>query len=226
MQKNTALIGILFSVCCSIAQPEPAPVFQRTFATDARDVVTVEADVYSGDITIEYNRDGQVSLYAIAHDSVGHNVTEKCLQPSLTIDQLGNRIKIRQTPAVEYLNSAFAISYHINVPYRTQVNAMIRKTGNQTVLGITGPVKVTTGGGDIRASYIPTYIEAATGRGTISCFRMGRVAAETGSGDISLSVVEASRVTVKKGAGRIDVAGITGALIASTDRGELHVKSG
>ena len=69
-------------------------------------------------------------------------------------------------------------------------------------------------------------VEAATGRGTISCFRMGRVAAETGSGDISLSVVGTSRVMVKKGAGRIDVGGITGALIASTDRGELHVKGG
>jgi hypothetical protein len=55
---------------------------------------------------------------------------------------------------------------------------------------------------------------------------MGRVAAETGSGDISLSVVVTSRVTVKKGAGKIDVGGITGALIASTDRGELHVKGG
>ena len=106
MQRKTAHIAILFTVFCSVAQPKSGPVFQRTFAIDARDVVTVEADVYSGDITIEYNRDGQVSIYQTAHDPGGNNVAETFLKASFTIEQLGNRIKIRQTPAIEYLNLA------------------------------------------------------------------------------------------------------------------------
>jgi DUF4097 and DUF4098 domain-containing protein YvlB len=73
---------------------------------------------------------------------------------------------------------------------------------------------------------IGEHVDATTGRGNISCSRAAQgVSAETGDGDISLMVVGASEARVKRGTGRIDVGGVRGTLVASTDTGDLHVKA-
>jgi DUF4097 and DUF4098 domain-containing protein YvlB len=68
-------------------------------------------------------------------------------------------------------------------------------------------------------------VEARTGKGKISCVKIREVDAETGSGNIVLMEDGPSRAVVKSGLGAIEAAGARGSLIASSDKGDVHVKA-
>ncbi len=218
-------IAMLWLVCNAGASGQ-SPSYQRTFPVELKDAVALDIRVSKGDVTVSYNRDGQVSIYAFALDARGKSVSKEFFESTLNIEQTNNRIAIRDNPHDISPDAALKISYKIDVPFRTEVRSVILGAGNQTVLGITGPATLITGIGDIEASYVRSgLVKAETGKGKISCTRVAQVEAETGSGSITLMEDGPSKATVKKGMGRIDVGGARGGFQGSTDRGELHIKA-
>ena len=88
------------------------------------------------------------------------------------------------------------------------------------------PATVVTGVGDIDATYVrPGLLRAQTGKGKISCTRVSHLEVESGSGNITLMESGRSKATVKKGFGRIEVAGARGAFTGATDKGDIHIKA-
>src|SRR5262249_33013393 len=82
------------------------------------------------------------------------------------------------------------------------------------------------GSGDLDLEVIGERVEARTGAGAISCIRALQGGdAETGDGDIVLTVVGPTRATVKKGTGRIEVGAARGGFIGSTAGGDLRIKA-
>ena len=208
-----------------------APAFakgpvRQTLEVGLTDPVVLDLAVAAGDVRVAYSRDGELTVSVSAHDANGNEVSEEFLRRGMTVQQDGPRIRIRSIPG-QFPGAAPKVSYQIEVPFRTEVNAAIQGAGNFRVIGITGPAALTTAEGDIEVAYIPRYrVEARTGKGKISCVRTrGEVYAETGSGNIVLMEDGPSRAVVKSGPGSIEVAGAHGSLFASTDKGDVHVKA-
>ena len=203
-----------------------SPTLQRALSVELEAPVIVDIAVMRGDITVGYSRDGQVSIYAFAQDSNGRSFLMETLQSRLAIEQVNNRITIRDSRQPADLEAGLRISYRIDVPSRTEVKSSISVAGNQTVVGVSGPVTVVTSVGDIDVSYVDTeVVKAETGRGNISCSRAARVEAATGSGNITLMENGPSKAIVKKGVGRIEVGGARGSFEGSTDKGEVHLRA-
>jgi Putative adhesin len=207
-----------------------APYFARgaahqTLDVGIKDPVVLDLVVAAGDVRMTYSRDGELGLSVSAHDAAGKDISEEFLGRGMAVQQDGPRIWIRTLPD-RFPGAAPRVSYQIDVPYRTQVNASILGAGNLTLIGITGPAVLTTLEGNIEvADVIHNRVEARTGKGKISCVKIREVDAETGSGNIVLMEDGPSRAVVKSGFGAIEAAGTRGSLIASTDKGDVHVKA-
>jgi hypothetical protein len=207
-----------------------APTFatgaaRQTLDVGIKDPIVLDLAVAAGDVRMAYSRDGQLGLSVSAHDATGKDVSEEFFWLGMTVEQDGPRIRIRTVPDW-FPGAAPKVSYQIDVPYRTQVNASILGAGNLTLIGITGPAVLTTAEGNIEAvDVIYNRVEARTGKGKISCVKIREVDAETGSGNIVLMEDGPSRAVVKSGLGAIEAAGARGSLIASSDKGDVHVKA-
>jgi hypothetical protein len=207
-----------------------APVFaegpvRKTLDVGIKDPVVLELVVAAGDVRVAYSRDGELGLRVSAHDATGKDISEEFFGRGMVVQQDGRRIRIRTLPD-RFPGAAPKVSYQIEVPYRTQVNASILGVGNLTLIGITGPAVITTTEGNIEvADVLYNRVEARTGKGKISCVKVREVDAETGSGNIVLTEDGPSRAVVKSGLGAIEAAGARGSLFASTDKGDMHVKA-
>jgi len=226
MKANTqTLIAVILSIAPAAGASIEPPFFERAMTVELKDPVILNIVVAKGDVTIAYNRDGQVSIYASVRDSAGRYGPREMFESILTIQQSGNHITVQTKPGARYPEGGH-ISYRIDVPVRTQVNSTVSDVGNQTIMGITGPATIISGEGDIDARYIGDgLLTARTGQGRVSCTRVSRLEVETESGGIALMENGASVATVKRGAGRIDVGGARGSVRASTDKGELSIKA-
>jgi hypothetical protein len=207
-----------------------APAFaegpvRKTLDVGIKDPVVLELAVAAGDVRIAYSRDGELGLSVSAHDAAGKDISEEFTGHGLTVEQDGPRIRIRSLPD-KFPQAPLKLSYQIDVPYRTQVKAGILGAGNLTLIGITGPAMLTAAEGNIEVDdVLYNRVEARTGKGKVSCVKVREVYAETGSGNIVLMEDGPSRAVVKRGLGTIDAAGARGSLVASTDRGDVHVKA-
>jgi len=204
-----------------------APAFakgpvRQTLDVGLTDLVVLDVAVAAGDVRVAYSRDGELAVNVSAQDTNGKEISEQFW----TVEQDGPRIRIRSIPG-QFPGAGAKVSYQIDVPFRTEVNAAIRGAGNLTVIGITGPAALTTAEGNIEVTYVPRYrVEARTGKGKISCVRIrGEAYAETGSGNIVLMEDGPSQAVVKSGLGSIEAVGAQGSLFASTDKGGVHVKA-
>ena len=223
---DIAVSAILAFACladASLANAQAA-VFRRTLEVGLKDPVVLDIVVETGDLAIGYNRDGEVSIYASGKDSAGNSATEEYFNSHLILEQDANHITLRNNQDVS--ESVFSVSYRIDVPFRTQINSSVLKTGNQRVIGVTGPVKMASGEGNIDATYVRfALVQATTGKGRISCTRVAHVSAETGSGNITLLEDGSSKAVVKSGFGRIEIGGARGSVEAATQSGDVHIKA-
>jgi DUF4097 and DUF4098 domain-containing protein YvlB len=207
------------------------------------DPVTLEVQLSEAELQIAYGRNEQVSIAAIARVAVGAKADKEFLATALAVEQDGNHLRILRQSGVGPLQGKIKIVCRIDVPYLTEVRSVV-DNGKQTITGIMGPVNARTKNGDIKVSYVSRgvlaeagsgnldfevigeRVEARTGNGNISCIRAVQGAsAETENGDIVLMVVGPSKASVKKGNGRIDVAGARGSFTGSTAGGDLHIKA-
>src|SRR5205809_4044414 len=143
---------ILFIISVLACAPMHAqnPLFKQTLEVSIAEPVILDVAVSRGDITIGYARDGEVSIYASAKDLAGKNVTDGFFKTGLLIEQYKNRISIRDSLAIA-TGLTTSISYRIDVPFQTQINSSVSGAGNQKIIGIAGPAKLTSGIGDIDA---------------------------------------------------------------------------
>lgn len=205
-----------------------ASVFQRTLTTSIKEPVILDLTLSRGNVTISYSHEGQVILYASAKDALGNNVPEEYFKTNLLIDQQDNKVTIQDSASLLPIDVAglfYAIQYKIDVPYRTEVYSTIVDKGNQSLMGVTGPAKLTSAWGDIDVMYLRSWLQVMTGKGNISCSRTTHVQAETGDGNIILTEDGPSKAVVRSGPGKIEVSGARGSFQGSTDRGSLHIKA-
>lgn len=224
MGRIIASIFLAAGLACASMHAQ-SPFFKRTMEVSLAEPVILDIAISRGDVTIGYGRDGEVTIYVSAKDLNGKSVTESFFGSALFIEKYENSISIRDflTTAADLTRS---ISYRIDVPFQTQVYSSIFGIGNQKLIGIAGPAKLTSGIGDIEATYVRfAAVEAITGRGNISCSRAAQVKAETGAGNITLMEDGPSKAAVKKGPGRIEVGGAKGSVEGATDVGDLHIKA-
>jgi hypothetical protein len=168
---------------------------------------------------------GATPVIAATAQSANGNLPQDFFDRFLTAERDGNLIKIRSAPLAANLEEGLRIVYTISVPDWIEVNSTV-KSGNQTIAGVRGPVKIVSGTGDIKASYITSSLDASTGNGNIAVVRVGAAAkVATGSGNISLrDIGPASAATVRSGTGRIEMDGVSGAFTGSTEAGEIDAK--
>ena len=222
----SAAIAALSRVAVSFSS-EQGHLFQRSLVTSITEPVVLDVAVSAGSVIIGYSRDDEVNIHAFGKDADGKDLPAQFFQSKLLIEQKQNSVSIREVPGLGSLfGSLFSIEYRIDVPYRTEVDSTVFGTGNQTLVGVYGPVKLVSGAGDIEAEYVRfAPIDAKTGKGNISCTRCFAVNAETGEGNITLQEDGDSKALVKSGRGRIDIGGARGAVDASTQAGTLHIKA-
>jgi hypothetical protein len=219
-RPTIAAAFVLFALAAFAKSPA-----RQTLEVGIKDPVVLDLAVAAGDVRVTYSRDGELTLRVSAYDINGKDMSEQFLGRGITVEQSGPHVRIRSLPD-PFAGTALRVSYQIDVPFRTEVNATVLGAGNFTVIGITGPAALTTAEGNIQVAYVPrSRVEARTGKGKISCLRVREVFAETGSGNIVLKEDGPSRAVVKSGLGSIEAAGARGSLFASTDKGDLHVKA-
>jgi hypothetical protein len=196
-----------------------------------------------GDLEIFHGRDEQVAITVSAQTHAGELVDDTLVAASLAIEQTGNRVQIRYAPDPALDAAKPRLSYRIDVPYWSRVDASVGM-GTLTILGVMGPVRAAIGRGAIHASYVSRElsaeaqagdlqinvvggrVSAKTGSGNISCARIAQgVSGATDDGDIALVVVGPSEAIVRHGTGKIDIAGARGSLKATTFAGDLHVRA-
>jgi Toastrack DUF4097 len=232
---------VLFSAgCCLSAQ---ATEFHKILPVTLAEPVKLTVNLACGELEIAYSRDGQVAISAVAQGSGDLELDEDYLSKSLSVEQNGNQILIRQAEAAGIPAEKIRFRYRIDVPYRTEIRAT-DNNGKQTVRGVWGPVEINGGHGDISVSYVSKtvtvqvekgsidlqmigeHVFAKSGSGNITAERLAKgIIAGTGEGDITLRVVGASEATVKHGTGRIDIGGARESVVSSTDGGDVHVKA-
>ncbi len=201
--------------------------FKRSFEVPFTDHIALDVAIPEGDVNIAFLHAGELTVSATARSDDDKPVPADFFENSLKVEREGNRIQVRFIPNPRYLKRDFKITYNIDVPNAIEVASSV-ENGRQTVSGVTGPVKLSSGSGDIKAYYIATTLEAKTGSGNISVIRTGGAAkVETGAGNINLKDIGPGSVaTVKKGTGRIEMDGVSGSFTAATAAGELDVKGG
>ena len=240
---QTLAFAIALTTCAQLGLAQSVREYHRTLQVTGVDPVILDVHLSEGDLQIAHSRDGQVSIVAIARVPAGTKAGEDFLATPISVEQDGNRVRVRNLTGAGSAAERIRIDCRIDVPFRTEVNSAV-DNGKQLVTGITGPVKTQTRKGDIKVSYVSkgalaeagsgnldigvigAHVEARTGDGSISCSRaLQGVDVETGDGDIVLMVVGPSKATVKKGTGRIEVGGASGCFIGSTAGGDLRVKA-
>ncbi len=236
------ILAITFTALAHLGCAQSVDQYHRTLIVSTAEPVVLGVGLPKGELQILYSREGQVTVTALPQSSF-RGTQNRNVAGAIALDQDGNRIQLRYVSNSPSDETGAGILYRIDVPYRTVVTANVLD-GKLAISGVMGPVKASTGRGDINVSYVSKEVvaqasvgnldlqvigaraEAKTGNGNISCTRAAQgIAAETQEGDITLMVVGASTATVKAGSGRINVGGARGSLLGSTDTGELHVKA-
>lgn len=226
--QSLILFGIVIcGVSTSFGADGPKIDFKRSFEVAYTDHITLDVSVPVGDVNIAFLHAGELSIGATARSDDDKPVPADFFENSLKIERDGSHIQVRFVANPRYSKRDFKVTYNIDVPNAIEVNSSV-ENGRQMVSGVTGPVKLSSGNGDIKAYYIATTLEAKTGSGNISVIRTGGAAkVETGAGNISLrDIGPGSIATVKKGTGRIEMDGVSGSFSGITAAGELDVKGG
>ena len=205
--------------------------------------VDLEVSTGSGHIRVRTGDSGTVQVHAVikARDHWGEPSAEEkvhAIEANPPIEQDGNSIRVGHIHD-SALSRNVSIDFDLVVPAETRLRAD-SGSGDATVEGVQGPLKVetgagridatriggevhaSTGSGDIRLDAIQGSVTANTGSGSIRATGVaGEFSGETGSGDIHLEQSAAGLVKASTGSGRIELAGVNGPLRAGTGSGDI-----
>lgn len=161
------------------------------------------------------------------------------LETNPPIEQNGNSIRIGHIEDPE-LRRNISISYELEVPAETRLAANTG-SGNETISGISGPLRANTGSGSLKISNIGDELDANSGSGDIEANSIkgharvhtgsgwihgsgiaGAIVAGTGSGDIRLEQTAPGDVKVQTGSGTTELTGVSGGLEARSGSGNIY----
>jgi hypothetical protein len=219
--------------------------FNRTLQVSGP--VDLQITTGSGAINVRAGNTGSVQVHgtikANSHWGGGPSPEEKVrqLEANPPIEQDGNNIRIGHIQD-SGLRQNVSISYEVVVPAETRLRAETG-SGDQSVEGIQGPLKVGTGSGGIHASRIGGEVHAETGSGDIKLESVqgnvvastgsgsirasgvaGEFSGETGSGDVRLEQSAPGRVKVSTGSGEVELAGVNGPVRVETGSGGIKAE--
>ena len=200
--------------------------FKKSVPLAPADHMILDVNVPKGDVSIQFRHAGEITVTANAFTTDGQDLPSNFFETTLKVERQGDHLKVLATANALSAKPSVKITYMVGVPDWIEVNTTVEKDGNQTVAGVRGPVKVSSGHGDIKVFYVTTTLDATTGSGNITVTRVGTAARlVTGAGNIKMKDIgPSSAATVKKGHGRIEMDGISGSFTGSTDAGELEAK--
>jgi DUF4097 and DUF4098 domain-containing protein YvlB len=241
----TGLAMIYFSMLAVIPARGAAAEgsFDRTLKVTGP--VEVEVTTGSGNIDVRTGAAGGVHVHAIIRASNNRHIDSadaeqkiRELETHPPIEQDGNVIRIGRIEDPE-LRRNISINYELEVPVETRLQAKTG-SGNETINGIRGPLKVGTGSGTLRISNIGDELDAASGSGDIDATSIkgharlhtgsgsihgtgiaGGIVAGTGSGGIRLEQTAPGDVQVETGSGSTELTGINGVLEARSGSGNI-----
>ena len=241
---GSAILSVALLFCASSL---PARAAEGSFDRTLKVTGAVDLDVTtgSGSVTV---RSGQASAVIIhgeirARSGWGFSDSEaerkvRALVADPPIQQVGNIIRIGHINDRSLFQNV-SISYELVVPKESQL-ASQTGSGNQTIEGIRGPLKVRTGSGRINISNIEEEVRAETGSGDIEVHALhagvrlnagsgsikgegvgGSIVAGTGSGNLKLSQTAPGPVRLETGSGSAEITGVSGSLHARTGSGSI-----
>ncbi len=237
--QTTLLLTIAGFVCFAQSSVE----YQRALPVSSEEPVRLHVELERAELQILYDRDGEVSIHAVALPAGDAKLADNFFVSTLSIEQAGNDITVRHRTESASADGQPKLRFRIGVPFRTEVRTSLQE-GSQTVRGLLGPVDVHAHKGDISASYISKEVHVEIDRGSLDVQVIGEpvlakvgigniagqrlekgIQAETNDGDIHLMAVGSSSAKVVSGNGRIEVGGAKGTLTLSTAAGELGVRA-
>ena len=207
-----ALCSVAFSGCDVIdvievaAQSERARgQFERTLTV--KDPVDLSVRTGSGSIQIRTGASDRVQIIGrvsagFSRDGLDAAERVRRVEAAPPITQNGGIISIGDTNNDPVYRNV-AISYEIQVPANTRVNAQTG-SGSQTIGSVDGPVRAQTGSGNIRIERTGGSLHAQTGSGRIQADSVGGdVQAQTGSGSVEVRQIARGDVSVQTGSGSV-----------------------
>lgn len=215
------LLGVLRS---GLLFADTSVEFHRTLPVALTDHIILDVAVPNGNITISSAHAGEMSISATARSNA-NKVPADFFERGLVVERQGEHVKVHfdssHAPAAD---QTVHVAYVIEAPNWIEVNSSVG-VGKQTISGVMGPVTAISGSGDVNATYITSTLDVKTGRGDVAVTRVGTAArVDTVSGNINMKDIGPGSVAiVEKGAGRVDVDGISGSFTGTTDAGDLRI---
>ena len=181
--------------------------FDRTLKVSG----TVDLDVTTSSGNIKVTQSGAGTVHVVGHikvhDGWGSRDAEskvRALEANPPIEQNWNTVRIGHVGDPE-LQHNVSISYELEVPADTRLHAQTG-SGNETITGLTGPLKLNTGSGNI----------AVNGGADVH--------ANTGSGNVRIGKSSLTDVKLSTGSGNVVASSVRGELKVSTGSGDIRVE--
>ncbi len=218
--------------------------FERTLTVSGP--VILDVTTGSGNIQVRKGSSNEVLItgHIKVHDWLGDSHDDekvRRLESNPPIRQEGNNIHIGNIDDPD-LRRNVSISYEVIVPSETQLRAHTG-SGNATVENIRGPLDLSSGSGNIKASmigdssytqtgsgnididHVKGNVRAKTGSGSIRATGVaGGFESTTGSGDVRLEQTSPGSVRASSGSGTLELLGVRGSLEASAGSGSIRVE--
>jgi DUF4097 and DUF4098 domain-containing protein YvlB len=199
--------------------------FDRTLKVSG----TVDLDVTTGAGNISVRQGGAGTVHVVGRIKAHNNSDSKdaeskvrALEANPPIEQNGNTVRIGHIDDSE-LRRNVSISYELEAPADTRLHAQTG-SGNEIITGITGPLHLNTGSGNIGATG-GSEVRANTGSGEIRLESIqGSVYANTGSGDVRVEQSSLTDVKINTGSGNVVAGGVRGPLHVETGSGNIRVE--
>jgi len=245
------ILAVFLGAAPGLSASDYEGYFERTLKVDGPVEMDIATD--SGNIDVRSGEPGSVRVRGtirvsrrVRPDVAARKIQE--IENNPPIEQTGNLIRVGYPKGMRrYVNIGDAwrhvsISYELIVPVETRWKSETG-SGDQSVVGLKGPVKATTGSGNIRLSDVgdetrvdtgsgdielrsvtgPVY--ARTGSGNIRASSIaGSIRAETGSGDLRLEQSSPHPASLETGSGTVELRGAQDSVRAQTGSGNIVIQ--
>ena len=228
--RGVAAAAILITGLQAAALAEANGSFTRTLTVTA--TPDVEVMTGSGNITLRAGTGDKVTVSArikassnwFNSGSLSPEEKVKRIEDNPPIKQNGNMISIGRIEEKE-LRQNVSISYEITVPAKTKLRSETG-SGDQIIEDVDGPLRASTGSGNIQARKVGDGARLETGSGDVKVESVGgRLYANTGSGNIVAHDI-AGGLLAETGSGDITYdQTVAGDVTARTGSGNVHLKN-
>ncbi len=237
-----ALCVISTAAACTALGRTVEGSFERSLSVSGP--VDLDVQTGSGNIDIRAGSSSAVHIRGrirVSSRSLSEEEAERrvrALESNPPVEQDGNTIRVGHI-ADAALRRNVSISYEIVVPAETRL-AATTGSGNSSIAGVRGPVRIETGSGNLKMTGLGDTLRANTGSGDIQIESVngatyaqtgsgnivaldvrGGFVASTGSGNVKLRQAASGAVSIETGSGDVDASGVQGSLVLHTGSGNI-----